>query len=117
MVSVIVLRRRSYELDLISLTSAITLHIFTFILAPVGYMGEWKNAQLYIDQATPENAWGFGQVIPVFMLLVPIFTFVGALTGMLVTARFISLSLLHSAPWLLLLRMLLHMLLYPFVHG
>jgi hypothetical protein len=94
MVFVIVLRRRSTSLDVRRCSSSlgvgcifvIGLYILTLIVAPMGYMSDRGHAQQFIDQATAENAWGFGQVIPVFLLLVPIFTFVGALTGTSVTA-------------------------------
>ncbi len=71
-------------------------HALVCGLATVQYLREWTVAQKYIDPATSEKAWGFGQIVPVMLLVVPILSFFGASIGALLNNNHSSfLACLH----------------------
>lgn len=95
---IIMFGRRHWSLDFVIRILVILLHVGVLIIAAALYMVEWGFAQPYIDQATSENTWGFGQIVAVFLLLVPVMTFFGALTGRLYQpANFTSIHLLLAS--------------------
>jgi hypothetical protein len=45
------------------------------------YISEWKAAKAYMDPVTNEKECGFGQIVPMFMLLLLAMRFIGDLGG------------------------------------
>lgn len=58
---------------------ALNLGYNTVIL--VRLWNEWQGAQAYLAKNTSEKEWGFGQIVPVIMLINPILSLLDALTG------------------------------------
>jgi hypothetical protein len=61
--------------------TVISIQGLVSLLMTIEYMEEWRTAQEYIGPATSEKVWGFGQIVPMFLLAAPILAFVGALLG------------------------------------
>ncbi len=60
---------------------ATLLHLVVFASSGTGYVRLWSTAQKFMDQGTKETEWSFGQLVPMFLLIGPILTFIGGLAG------------------------------------
>jgi hypothetical protein len=60
--------------------------VLGYMMFLMTFCTKWNKAQKFIAPDTSENAWGFGQIVPMFLLMVPIMTFVGASLGEFATS-------------------------------